>query len=145
MWRNVAGAAAGSESDRPDPVLGALEERQARFDRARRLITDQERAGFVFVVTPEHLPVAETERSVVTLEKYGIPVAGILVNQVVMEDSDGAPYASRRERQAEYLARINRSFSAYPIHTIPLLDGKLHGLEALDRIIRTLPESEYRP
>ena len=142
MWRNVAGAAAGSESDRPDPVLGALEERQARFERARRLITDVKRAGFVFVVTPEHLPVAETERSVVTLEKYGIPVAGILVNQVVPEDADGALSASRRERQATYVERIQRSFSAYPVHSIPLLDGKLHGLDALDRIIQTLPESE---
>lgn len=144
MWRNVAGAAAGSESDRPDPVLGALEERQGRFERARQLITNEKRSGFVFVVTPEHLPVAETERSVVTLEKYEIPVAGILVNQVVPQDAGGPLEASRRERQAEYLRRIDQSFSAYPIHSIPLLDGKLHGLEALDRIIRTLPESEGR-
>jgi len=144
MWRNVAGAAAGSESDRPDPVLGALEERQARFERARRLVTDEKRAGFVFVVTPEHLPVAETERSVVTLEKYGIPVAGILVNQVVPDDADGALFASRRERQATYVERIHRSFSAYPVHSIPLLDGRLHGLDALDRMIQTLPASERR-
>ena len=144
MWRNVAGAAAGSSSDRPDPVLGALEERQTRFDRARRLITDAKRAGFVFVVTPEHLPVAETERSVVTLEKYDVPVAGILVNQVVPEDADGALFASHRERQATYLERIHQSFSAYPVHSIPLLGGKLHGLDALDRLIQTLPVSERR-
>ena len=77
-----------------------------------------------------------------TLEKYGIPVAGILVNQVVPEDADGALFASRRERQATYVERIHRSFSAYPVHAIPLLDGKLHGLDALDRMVQTLPESE---
>ncbi len=142
MWRNVAGAAAGSKSDRPDPVLAALQERQARFDRARRLITDDARSGFVFVVTPEHLPVAETERSIKTLEKYRIPVAGILVNQVVPEDADGALLASRRDRQATYVERVRQSFAGYPVHLIPLLDGKLHGLDALDRLIQTLPAYE---
>jgi len=139
MWRNVAGAAAGSESDREDPVLGALKERQARFDRARSLITNDKRAGFVFVVTAEHLPVKETERSVATLEKYGIPVAGIFLNQVVPKDAEGPLMVSRREQQATYVERVGELFGRYPIHQVPLLDGKLHGFEALDRLVRTLP------
>ncbi len=142
MWRNVAGAAAGSVSEREDPVLAALRERQQRFDRARSLITDPERSGFVFVVTAEHLPVAETERSVATLEKYGIPVAGILLNQIVTEDSAAGVSSARREQQAVYVDRVRTLFARYPVHEIPLLDGKLHGLEALDRLIATLPPVE---
>ncbi len=142
MWRNVAGAAAGSVSEREDPVLSALRERQQRFERARALITDRDRAGFVFVVTPEHLPVAETERSVATLEKYRVPVAGILLNQVVPESSIGEVPTSRREQQSEYVKRVHTLFARYPVHEVPLLDGKLHGLEALDRLIETLPPVE---
>jgi arsenite-transporting ATPase len=142
MWRNVAGAAAGSETERQDPVLAALKERQARFDRARTLITDPKRAGFVFVVTAEHLPVAETERSVATLEKYGIPVAGIIVNQVVPEDAQGPLLVSRRDQQATYVERVGQLFGRYPVHQIPLLDGKLHGMERVQRLVGTLPASE---
>lgn len=142
MWRNVAGAAAGSESREEDPVLRALKERQARFERARKLITDDRRAGFVFVVTPEHLPVAETERSVKTLEKYEVPVAAILLNQMVPEEADGTLLAARRERQATFANRVAESFEGYPVYTIPLLEGQLHGLGALDRLIQTLPASE---
>lgn len=142
MWRNVAGAAAGAEDSGEDPVLGALTERQARFRHARALITDPHRTGFVFVVTPEHLPVAETERSVKMLDKYGIPVAAIFLNQVVPEDADGTLLGARRERQREYADRVRRSFSRYPVHAIPLFDGRLHGLEALERLAGTLPMSE---
>ena len=142
MWRNVAGAAAGSEDPEEDPVLRALTERQTRFRRARTLITDPHRAGFVFVVTPEHLPVAETERSVRMLDKYGIPVAAILLNQVVPEDAGGTLLEARRDRQREYSARVRGSFSQYPVHTIPLFEGRLHGLAALERLAEALPASE---
>ena len=142
MWRNVAGAAAGAEDSGEDPVLGALSERQARFRHARALITNPHRTGFVFVVTPEHLPVAETERSVKMLDKYGIPVAAIFLNQVVPEDADGTLLGARRRRQREYADRVRGSFSGYPVHAIPLFDGRLHGLEALERLAGALPRSE---
>ena len=142
MWRNVAGAAAGSEDPEEDPVLRALTERQARFRRARALITDPHRSGFVFVVTPEHLPVAETERSVKMLDKYGIPVAAIFLNQVVPEDADGRFLAVRRERQGRHIRRVREAFAAHPVHEVPLLDGRLRGLQGLERLGRTLPTSE---
>ena len=127
-----------------DPVLGALTERQARFRHARALITDPHRTGFVFVVTPEHLPVAETERSVKMLDKYGIPVAAIFLNQVVPEDADGALLGARRERQARYIRRVREAFAAHPVHEVPLMDGRLRGLEGLERLGRMLPASERR-
>lgn len=144
MWRNVAGAAAGAEDAGEDPVLGALTERQARFRHARALITDPHRTGFVFVVTPEHLPVAETERSVKMLDKYGIPVAAIFLNQVVPEDADGKLLGARRARQGRHIRRVREAFAAHPVHEVPLLDGRLRGLEGLERLGRMLPASERK-
>lgn len=74
MWRRVAGAAVGERAladagEPDDPVLQALEDRQARFVRLRRALTDREQSAFVFVVIPERLPIAETERSVRVLGK----------------------------------------------------------------------------
>ncbi len=137
MWRTVAGAAASSDSV-GDPVLEALQERRDRFERARTLITDVRRTGFIFVVIPEHLPVAETERAVRTLSRYRIPIAAILVNQVSEAKENGVG-VGLREREAKYLERIRTSFRDYPVGLIPVIDGDLHGMDGLRRLIAALP------
>jgi arsenite-transporting ATPase len=143
MWRSVAGAAAGTTGrEREDPVLAALEERRERFQRARATITDRQRTTFVFVMVPERLPILETERALAALDKYGIPVGGVFVNRVIPEDADGVFLERRREREAVYLDKIQRSFANHPTHRLPLLDSDVLGVEALHRLIAELPASE---
>ena len=139
MWRRVAGAAAGGER-RPgeDPVLAALERRRERFLRTRVLLTDPDAAAFLFVLTPERLPLRETERAVRSLEKHGIPVGGIVVNQVLAPGSKDAFHASRHERQGEVLAEIERTFPSLPSCRLALRDRDVVGLEALRAIGREL-------
>jgi arsenite-transporting ATPase len=120
MWRSVAGAAAGDRLDRDDPVLAALMERKARFERAREKVTDRNRTAFVFVVIPERLPVLETQRSIEILDRHGIPVGGVVVNRV-----------SAAGRADDYTDTISRSFAAHPIFHVPQVDGVLHGMEPL--------------
>lgn len=133
MWRNVAGAVAGSErSEEPaDPVLGALERRQARFRAAREIVTDPDRAGFLFVVIPERLPILETRRAVDALERYGIPVLGLVVNRVLPEEADGRFLARRREREADYLAMIEDELGELDRWTVPLREEDVVGVGAL--------------
>ncbi|MDX1675692.1 MAG: TRC40/GET3/ArsA family transport-energizing ATPase [Longimicrobiales bacterium] len=138
MWRNVAGAAAGERRDGSDPVLEALERRQARFRVAREIVTDPDRAGFLFVVIPERLPILETRRAVDTLGRYGIPVTGLVVNRVLPERADGAFLARRREREAEYLARIRDQLGGLPRWTVPLRDTDVVGLDALRGLLAEL-------
>lgn len=137
MWRNVAGAAAGDRPSSDDPVLRALEERQARFRRARVSLTDASRTVFSFVVTPERLPVLETEKAVTALEKYGIPVGAIIVNRVIPDEAEGAFLDRRREREVEYLQRISRAFGDHPIYQVPLSDRDIVGADALRRLSAT--------
>jgi len=137
MWRNVAGAAAGDRPSSDDPVLRALEERQARFRRTRVTLTDASRTVFSFVVTPERLPVLETEKAVSALEKYGIPVGAIFVNRVIPDEAEGAFLDRRREREVEYLQRIAQAFGDHPIHLVPLSDRDVVGADALRRLSAT--------
>ena len=136
MWRNVAGAVAGGDrGDEPvDPVLEALERRQARFREARAIVTDPDRAGFLFVVIPERLPILETRRAVDALDRYGIPVTGLVVNRVLPEDADGEFLARRREREAEYLAMIEERLGGLERWTVPLREEDVVGLAALRRL-----------
>jgi arsenite-transporting ATPase len=145
MWRNVAGAAAGDNQSGEDPVLTALEERRARFGRARRILTDSGRTSFAFVLTPERLPIWETEKAIGSLTKYGIPVGAVFVNRVLPPDGGGAFLEGRRQREAEYLDRINREFQAYPICRVPLMERDVVGVEALRQLaVAYLGETERR-
>lgn len=141
MWRIVSGAAAAAAADGADPILAALEERRERFKRARSLLTDATRVAFVFVVIPERLPIMETEKAVRALDKYGIPVGGIIVNRVLPDAAEGAFLASRRERERGYLAAIDRAFAAHPRLRVPLLGGDVVGIEALRALFTRLGAS----
>ena len=135
MWRNVAGAAAGDVAEGgSDAVIAMLEERKARFHRVRQLVTDAKHTAFTFVLTPERLPILETERAVRTLKKHGIPVGAILVNRVLPNDADGEFLAKRREQEAEYLRQIDRSLGDYPIYHVPLQEMDVVGTESLLRL-----------
>lgn len=124
MWRRVAGAAAGAEREDDDPVLSALEERVARFQRARRIMTDAGRTAFVLVVIPERLPIAETARAAEALERYRIPVGAVVVNKI----------AQGRAHERGYLEEIERVFARYPLMRVPLLETDIVGEDALTRV-----------
>jgi arsenite-transporting ATPase len=137
MWRNVAGAAAGDRPTEEDPVINALEERLARFRRARRVLTDGDRTAFSFVVTPESLPVVETERAVSVLTKYEIPIGAIIVNRVLPGEPQGAFLRRRKEREAKYLKRIRQTFRDLPIYLVPLSEGDIVGVDELSSLSAT--------
>ena len=138
MWRTVAGEAAGGSERADDPVLAALEERRARFVRARTLLTDRARTAFHFVLTPDRLPISETERAVRTLDKHGIPVGGVFVNQVVPAGSGSAFFERRRERERGHLEEIARAFPGHPVYRVPLAERDIVGTEALRRLAATI-------
>ena len=122
MWRNAAGRAAGSAGVDRDVVLAALEERQERFERTRLVLQDPGRTAFVFVTVAERLPVLETHRVVAALTRHGIPVGGLIVNQL-LPDSTSDPFLLRRkEREAVILADIRERFRDWPLGYLPLLE-----------------------
>jgi arsenite-transporting ATPase len=138
MWRNVAGAAAGDAGRADDPVLEALERRQARFRAAREIATDASRTAFVFVITPERLPIMETRKAVAALAHSKVPVSGLIVNRVLPADAGGEFLARRRAREAGYLAEIEEVFADLPRLRVPLFDSDVQGMAALRRVIAAL-------
>ncbi len=131
MWRNVAGAAAEDAASDDDPVLQALEDRRARFLRARGVLVDAEQTAFVFVVLPERLPIWETARAARALGKHGIPVAGILVNQVLPDDLSGDFVDRRKAREAKYLAKIEEDLGDWPLWRVPMQEEDPVGTDSL--------------
>ncbi len=131
MWRNVAGAAAEEAASSDDPVLQALEERRARFLRARGVLVDAGQTTFVFVVLPERLPIWETARAVRALGKHGIPVGGIVVNQLLPDGLSGDLVERRKAREAGYLAQIQEQLGSWPLWRVSMREEDPVGTDAL--------------
>jgi len=135
MWRNVAGSAAGSAAQGRDPVLEALEERRSRFERARAVLRDPEKTAFVFVVVAERLPVLETHRTMTALAGQGIPVGGVIVNQLLPRSTTDPFLLLRKQREAAHLAEIEGRFGDWPVGFLPLLESDPVGPDELGRLL----------
>jgi arsenite-transporting ATPase len=131
MWSNVAGTSASETAAEKDPVLEALEERKARFVRARTILMDPAQTAFFFVVVPERLPIWETGRALTALGKHEIPIGGVLVNQVLPDDLADAFARNRKARQDEYLEMIERELGDWPRRLVYLLVEDPVGTDAL--------------
>lgn len=115
-------------------IAETLLARRRLFHQARRRIEDAEANAFLFVLTPERLPILETGRAVSSLEQAGIPVAAALVNRVLPENADGDFLTARRRQEASYLARIDEDFSHLPRPHLPWLPSDVQGLPVLETL-----------
>jgi arsenite/tail-anchored protein-transporting ATPase len=134
MLRNMA----GREHPGDDPVLAALHDRRARFERAAgRLRND---AAFWLVLVPERLPIEETARAERTLTEHGLHVAGLVLNRVLPDDVDGAFLAARREQQQSYEAEVVDRFGGRCVVRVAQRRRDVAGLDDVEAIAETLPE-----
>jgi len=129
---------AGAVDDRYARIRAILQQRQDRFRAARRVISDAGATAFILVLNPERLAIAESRDAVEALRRHNIPVAALVVNRTLPAAADGVFLDQRRHQELEYLARIDREFSAYPRYTLPLQPRDVHGLEGLREIGRLL-------
>ncbi|MBP6117193.1 MAG: ArsA family ATPase [Neisseriaceae bacterium] len=92
-----------------------LGQRQTLFRRTRRLFSDPLRSGFLFVLTPERLPLLETERAAKTLITHKMPLAGVLINRVLPHHISGDDFWRHPlQQQQRYLNDI-----AQRLHFLP--------------------------
>src|SRR5918999_3171 len=92
-----------------DPLMEYLVEFRERIGHARELLTDPEKTAFFFVTIPEALPIAVIRRFINWFTDFGIPVGGVIVNQVIRtEETDKIPefVRNRIAMQEEHLGQI---------------------------------------
>ncbi|MFW6278281.1 MAG: ArsA family ATPase [Halorhodospira sp.] len=117
-----------------DPLYDLLSERRRRIAQVRDLMLDPALTAFVFVLTPEHLPVAETRRAVAELDDHHLHVGAIVVNKILPAEADGAFLAKRRAAEAEHLAAIEQHFADRTRYHIPLREADVRDLGDLRAI-----------
>lgn len=124
----------GEDEVPDDPIHDLLHDRRHRIGRVREQLLDRNRTAFVFVLIPEALPIAETERAVTELREHHLRVDGLIVNQVLPEDPASEFLTRRGERQKGYLEQIDAKFADLPRTRVPLQADDVVHLAALRNI-----------
>ena len=138
MWRRMT-VGRGADERPEDPIEAVLLERRRTFYRVRRLLLDERRSAFVFVLVPERLPILETGRAIEVLRRHQVPVAGVIVNRVLPDEAGESGFlAARRRQEAAYLAEIDAAFGDLPRLVVPLLPTDVTGPDELEAVAAAL-------
>lgn len=128
--------------DRGKQLAQALAARQSLFHRTRRLLHDASSTSFLFVLTPERLPILETERAVNSLYDAGLNVAGLVVNRVLPVHLEGGFWQNHLQRQQHYLTEIDQRLGQLPCRQLLLQEQEIQGLTALKNFANQLLNEE---
>lgn len=91
-----------------------------------------DKTSYVLVSLPDKLPFLETRRMAKDLEKFGIKVSGIIINQVLPEKAQEIDLLKEKfKSQREYLERFRRYFQGMAITQLHWLSQELIGIAAL--------------
>ncbi len=115
-----------------DPIFDVLLERQTRFKKAREIMLDGEKTGFIFVLNPEKLPIIETKNAINMLDQYHLHVRTLIINRVLPGDETGGFFQQRKEHEAPYLDEIKETFKSQELIYIPFFPYDITTREQLE-------------
>ncbi|MDO8436500.1 MAG: ArsA family ATPase, partial [bacterium] len=121
----------------PDEGDDFLVEMKKTVKKIENLLKDGKRSEFVAVTIPEDMAILETEKLVNDLNRYGIKVRQLLVNNV-LESRDCQFCREKSKAQEEYIKQIRRKFSSLKTMVIPLQAQEVKGIESLEKMSRRL-------
>ena len=112
-----------------------------RMERAKELLTDEEKTAFFFITLPEALPIAVVKRFIGWFRDFGIPVGGVVVNMLIDKEAVGEDthdfVLNRIAMQDDYMEEIWRSFPDVRA-IVPLFETEVRGVEMLERTAQAM-------
>ncbi len=125
-----------SKKKEQDPLMDYLLEFRTRMEKAKNLLTAEEKTAFFFITLPEALPIAVIKRFINWFDEFGIPVGGVVVNLLidkkgVREDSPDF-VLNRIAMQDSYMEEIWSSFPNVRA-IVPLFEKEVRGVDMLRR------------
>jgi len=137
-YDRVAARMRSQERSEEDEILKELEDIRRRINLSSSIFTDTRKTGFFFVVTPEEMTILDTQKAEGLFAKFGVPIAGFVVNRVIPERllGEGIPdYLRHRiESQRAPLARIDETFKDRVVARVPEFERDITGLEMIARV-----------
>jgi arsenite-transporting ATPase len=118
-----------------EPVLAILK----RWERLSGANMEFLRNGveFTMVTIPEALAVAQLEGTFRELDRYGLRVGRIVINNVV-KGADSEFLNTKARQQRPYLEEIYGKYDHLDIAEVPMFPGEVRGLERLKEVTKIL-------
>jgi len=103
-------------------------------------MTKDARTMALMVTIPEALSVSQTRRVAGELERFGVHIGGLVINQVLTEEASDSPFnRSRREMQIRHIRDLETAFTGeVPQVKLPLQSFEVRGVETLRKMERLL-------
>lgn len=101
-----------------DPIVKILMRRKKNMEKARHIMIDDKKLNFIFVLNAEKLPIEETKKAILALEKYGIPVKELVINRILPENVKDEFMIEKKQQEKHYLEEINQSFKGKKLHKL---------------------------
>jgi arsenite-transporting ATPase len=113
-----------------------LEGDKKRYENALAVLRDRSTTVFTLVLLPERLPIEETQSAISGLDRLGIPVQALVINQCILREViEGNRFlGARAEVQRRYLDEIESRFDGLARTRLPLLDRDVSDLVTLRRV-----------
>jgi arsenite-transporting ATPase len=125
------------KKEEKDPLMEYLVKLRVRMERAKSLLTDDQKTAFFFITLPEALPIAVIKRFINWFKDFGIPVGGVVVNMLIDKESVGPDspefVRNRVQMQERHMEEIWRSFPDV-CALVPLFETEVRGVGMLERV-----------
>jgi len=125
------------KKEQKDPLMDYLLKLRARMERAKSLLTDEQKTAFFFITLPEALPIAVVKRFVQWFRDFGIPVGGVIVNMLIDKAAVGPDspefVRNRVGMQDRYMEEIWHSFPDV-CALVPLFGSEVRGVDMLGQV-----------
>jgi arsenite-transporting ATPase len=120
-----------------DPLMEYLVRLRERMERAKTLLTDDQKTAFFFIAIPEALPIAVIKRFINWFREFGIPIGGVIVNMLIDKESVGPDspefVRNRVAMQDRHMEDIWRSFPNV-CAIVPLFETEVCSVGMLERV-----------
>ncbi len=127
------------EEVRKDPLMADLISMNERFEKAKGVLVDPERTAFFFVTLPLGLPIAVVRRFIGMVQKFNIPVGGVIVNEILRPEiaqmeGAGDYLANKYQEQLGYMKILDRDLGSLVTSYIPLYPTEVTGTAMVARV-----------
>ncbi|MDQ7849383.1 MAG: TRC40/GET3/ArsA family transport-energizing ATPase [Armatimonadota bacterium] len=125
-----------------DLILQELQDIRQRITTSSRILTDQARTAFFFVIIPEEMVLLDTQKAAQLFSRFQVPISGYIVNRVLPEAlaKEQIPdYLQHRlQMQQGYLHKISDLFGGQVLAWIPEFERDVTGLEMIARMAEAM-------
>lgn len=110
------------------------ENKNSKIQEVIKKLQDPDYATFLLVSYPEFTPIHESYRAMLDLERVGINVQGIILNQVLKQSDCPEGFSLKRWQMQQHYLSVAAGLYKKPLFKAPLQAGEIIGLKAVDTL-----------